>query len=133
MEFDAEMGKIWSGGFSAKRQHAAHDRVIKAAKALVSEPESCADFLVGLLDHSSESVRSWAALHLLPLDEKSSLAAYKKMLADDSFESKLEIETTVAEWIKGELHPYWFNYSEKDRPRVRVAERLRRRVAWKFA
>jgi HEAT repeat protein len=61
------------------------------------------------LSNENQSVRLWAACHLLSLEEESALAALRNLAARaDTWQIRSAAEITATEWMAGRLDPDWF-------------------------
>jgi Domain of unknown function (DUF2019) len=86
-----------------------HDRLIKAIRQIRKQGDQGKDFLLGLLQHENESVKLWAACHLLTIDEKRAVETLKKIAAKASaWQLQTDAEMTISEWRAGRLDPDWY-------------------------
>ena len=87
----------------------AHNRLISAIRKIRVTPDKGREFLIGLLKHNNQSVRLWAACHLLVIEEKMALSTLYEIAAKAStWQLKSSAETTATEWLAGRLDPDWF-------------------------
>lgn len=92
-----------------KGSNSAHDRLIRAIKAIRKSSDKGRFFLSGLLKHNDENVRLWGASHLLPLEEENALAELRRLSRNaTSWIVRSSAEVTEAEWRKGTLDIDWF-------------------------
>lgn len=86
-----------------------HDRLIKAIRQIRKQSDQGRVFLSDLLEHENDSVRLWAACHLLTIDEKKAVETLKKIAAKTAtWQLQTDAEMTISEWKAGRLDPDWF-------------------------
>jgi Domain of unknown function (DUF2019) len=91
-----------------------HDRLIKAIRQIRNSADRGGAFLSSLLEHKNDSVRLWAAAHLLALDEKKAVKTLKVIAANTpSWQLQTDAEMTLSEWKAGRLDPDWFMKEKK--------------------
>lgn len=93
-------GEGTESGDYRKANHA-HDQLIKVYKELkLKDPKlSC---LKPLVKHDNNSVKAWAATHLLPVDEKLALSILEQLSKMNSFIG-LDAEMVIESWKSGTL------------------------------
>lgn len=85
-----------------------HDKIIKIARKLRQQPDRGLSILSRLIAHENDGVRSWAAFHLLPLDEVNALKILKEIAAGPPSEKRFDAEIIIKEWNSGQLDVDWF-------------------------
>ena len=99
--------KLLSG--DPKESNRQHDRLINAIRQIRGQSDQGKSFLSGLLEHENDSVRLWAACHLLTIDEKKAVESIKKIATKaSSWQLRTDAEMTLSEWKAGRLDPDWF-------------------------
>ncbi|MBC6981385.1 hypothetical protein [Caulobacter sp. 17J80-11] len=87
----------------ATGSNAAYSQLSSALPKLRAEPDAGASFLMDLLSESDPSVVTWAALYLLPFDERASIAALEKVAESGIPRLALNAAMTLKEWRAGRL------------------------------
>jgi len=80
----------------------AYDRVIQALRELRASADHGESVLSEFLTHPNSSVRTWAATHLLTLQEALACAALEE-LASSVGPSAFDAKMTLKEWRAGRL------------------------------
>jgi hypothetical protein len=94
-----------------KGSNRAHKTLHDAVKRIRAYPDNGISLLAGLLLHTHASVRFWAAVHLLPLNEKLALQTLNKIAQNPTlypWQLHTDAELTIKEWKAGNLKPDWF-------------------------
>jgi Domain of unknown function (DUF2019) len=96
-----EHGQYIKVGKSAASNRA-HDRLHRALRELRAEPDRGETTLLGMLRHADESVRVWAATHLLPLNPDAAIPALEGVARGPGFIA-FEALMVLKEWRAGRL------------------------------
>lgn len=85
------------------RANRAHDEVIEALKLLRRQDDQGKETLTELLADPNHSVRVWAAMYLLPLDEELAVAALEQLREFDATIIGFGAGMVLREWRGGRL------------------------------
>ena len=95
--------KYMHSGDSAASNRA-HDRLHRALRELRTQPDRGETTLLGLVNHTDESVCVWSATHLLPLRQDVAVPVLERV-ASGSGHVAFDARMVLKEWQAGRLKP----------------------------